>query len=93
MHLPTDIQNDREKSPSSPLFRCNGLGVLPVPVQQKCMAPSYVKMPTFLDASGVYDQHWRPNVKQKDRSIATVSTENYKALFACAVNYIFILLA
>lgn len=73
MHQPTGIRNDREKSPSSPLFRCNGLGVLPVPVQQKCVAlfssvvpPSCTKMPTvptFLDTSGVCDQCWRPDVK------------------------------
>ena len=93
-----------EKSPSSSLSWRNGLWVLPVPGKQKCKAlfssvvpPSCTEMPTvltFLDSSGVGDQYWRPEVRWKERSTAALSTENYyKALFACAVNYIFILLA
>lgn len=35
----------------------------------------------------------KPGAKWRERSIAAFSMENYKALFACIVHYIFILLA
>lgn len=100
---PPSIQNDMGKSSFSSLSGGNEwcVGIVTVTARNTWAHLVQWNFPRWpgghlcssLGGSGKYDQCWKPEVKWRKRSIAALSTENYKVLHAYAVNYIFILLA